>query len=74
MCTLVQGGTDMLCYKDMTFCTYGVLCKDSGSCHRVLTTEVQCAADKWWGRAGAPIMVYADFPSCFVPFFAPSDK
>lgn len=63
-----------MCYRDMTFCTYGPLCKASGTCNSVLTDKVQADADAWWGKPGAPIMVYADFPSCFVRFFETGEK
>lgn len=47
----------MLCYKDMTFCT--AACRNTG-CNRLLTQQVQQAADRWWGGPDAPI-AQADF-------------
>jgi len=59
----------MTCYKDRTFCTFGLLCKSSSSCDRVLTDEIKKEAEIWWGKPGAPICVHSEFPNCFVRFF-----
>jgi len=57
----------MMCYKDMTFCTYWYICMDgsAGNCPRALTEDVKRDADKWWGTEGAPIAVFLERPSCF---------
>jgi len=59
----------MICYMDRTYCTFGLLCKSSSTCDRVLTEEITKSADEWWGKEGAPICVFAEFPECFVRFF-----
>jgi hypothetical protein len=58
-----------MCYKDKVFCTFGILCKNSLSCDRVLTKEITQEAEVWWGKPGAPICVYSEFPECFIRFF-----
>ncbi len=46
----------MLCYRDRTYC--GAQCFDCpATCDRILTPEVQAAADQWWGKPGAPIAI-----------------
>jgi len=59
----------MMCYRDKTFCTFGLLCKSSPECDRILTSEVRKGAEEWWGGPDAHICVYGDFPDCFVRFF-----
>ena len=60
----------MLCYRDMTFCTYYKDCVDAGECPRPLTPEVQAAADKWWesfkSEGGAPFSMFTNKPDCWV--------
>jgi hypothetical protein len=51
----------MMCYKDKTFCPYGLLCKKGYTCDRVLTEKIKEEANK----VGLPIMVYDEFPDCF---------
>ena len=55
----------MICYRDMTFCTYYKDCMEAGHCDRPLTPEIRIEADAWWGQAGAPIAVYAEKPDCW---------
>lgn len=55
----------MMCYRDMTFCQFYADCKDGKKCSRALTDEVNAAADKWWGKEGAPICTFVDKPGCF---------
>jgi hypothetical protein len=51
------GGEVVICYKDMTFCT----AKDcANKCDRYLTDKIRAEADTWWGKEGAPIMVYTN--------------
>lgn len=47
----------MICYRDMSFCMSD--CNNT-ECPRNFTPEVQEAADKWWGKEGAPI-AFMDF-------------
>jgi hypothetical protein len=58
---------EMICYRDMTFCSFDEGCKKGGDCERALTTKVQESADKWWSgmKGQAPIMRFADKPKCF---------
>lgn len=63
----------MMCYMDKTFCPFFLLCKKGYTCGSGLTEDVKQAATMWWGKEGAPIMVYSEFPECFVPFFALGD-
>jgi len=50
-----------MCYKDRTFCPYGLLCKKGYTCDRVLTEKSQEDAN----NADLPIAVYTSFPDCF---------
>ena len=50
----------MLCYKDMTFCNYFLLCKKGYSCHRALTNTVMENAKK----ADLPLAVFYGEPEC----------
>lgn len=59
----------MICFRDMTFCT--APCVNS-ECHRRLTIEVRAAAERWWGKPGAPIAV-ADF-SRNCPAYQPEEQ
>lgn len=42
----------MMCFRDRTFC--GAQCFNA-ECDRRLTPEVTEAAERWWGKPGAPI-------------------
>jgi len=53
----------MLCYKDMTFCTFWKECKDNKKCGRALTDKIKEDAEKW--MKNAPICAYVDKPDCF---------
>jgi hypothetical protein len=57
----------MMCYKDMTFCTYYKDCYLKASCPRPLTPEVQAGADEWWEDIGgdAPIAIFTKKPICW---------
>jgi len=58
----------MLCYKDMTFCSYWEECKDGKNCNRALTPEVFENATKWWGlisKNPVPICQFSEQPDCF---------
>jgi hypothetical protein len=46
----------MMCFRDKTFC-----CSEQHEpeCDRAWTGELQAAADRWWGKPGAPV--------CFAP-------
>lgn len=52
-------------YRDMTFCPFHKECKEGKDCHRALTKEVLEAAEKRWGKEGAPISHFLDKPKCF---------
>lgn len=60
----------MLCYRDMTFCTYWEDCDDAPKCHRPLTEEVRTAADRWWGdeEGSPPIACFAQMPDCHTKY------
>lgn len=64
----------MICYKDRTFCPYYPICKHGYTCDRAYTDKVRAAAEAWWGKEGAPVAVYAEFPGCFVRWFEPDDN
>jgi len=53
----------MMCYKDMTFCSYHEDCSTGEDCDRALTPKVIESAEKW--MKNAPICQYADKPKCF---------
>ena len=55
----------MICYKDMTFCTFYEDCQNRGTCHRPLTPEVRAAAERWMPGT-APICQYSEQPECHV--------
>ena len=59
----------MLCYRDMTFCNYWMLCKNGHTCNRALTDKIKQDAEKWWGEPAAPISVYSGYPDCFARWF-----
>lgn len=54
----------MICYKDMTFCSYYKKCNDAKNCDRKLTPEVIKAAEEW--MKDPPICQFAEKPTCFV--------
>ncbi len=50
----------MMCYKDMTFCTFGQ-CAKRGECPTFLTEEMKKDAEQYpWG-----ICTFVDKPDCF---------
>ena len=55
----------MICYRDMTFCTYYEGCKHVDTCSRPLTPEVKKAAEEWWGGSDGPIAVFLNQPLCY---------
>lgn len=59
----------MICYKDMTFCTFYKDCVKKGGCPRLLTPEVIALAEKWWGNSKAgfsvPICQFVKKPDCW---------
>ena len=58
----------MLCYKDMTFCSFYKDCKDGETCERALTDEVKADAKNWgdsWGCDDTPICEFTEKPECF---------
>lgn len=62
----------MICYKDMTFCTYHRTCIHGKGCDRALTKQVWTDAQDWWTNfmrdlrkhGDAPICQYAEKPEC----------
>ena len=60
----------MICYKDKTFCTMYLLCKDGYKCHRALTDTVRKEA----ADCGLYIGMFADVPSCFIPIFEDEEE
>jgi len=42
----------MICYRDRTWCTAPCINAD---CDRRYTPEVETAAERWWGKPGAPV-------------------
>jgi len=51
----------MICYKDITVCSFWKECKDGKTCWRALTEKVWDAAEK----EGLPICQFLDKPDCF---------
>jgi len=60
----------VLCYKDMTFCSFYADCWKRMRCERPLTPEVIAAAQEWWGEGAPPIMQFAHKPDCHEPLEA----
>jgi hypothetical protein len=56
----------MIGYKDMTFCNHWRDCGKANECDRPLTNAVAAAARKWWGKDGAPILVFVEKPECHI--------
>ena len=58
----------MICYRDMTFCTFYKECDVASACPRPLTPEVQERADRWWGKMSGepPIAIFRSEPQCFI--------
>ena len=54
----------MIGFRDMTFCEHWRDCAKASQCCRPLTDEVLAAAREWWGKDGAPIVVFASKPTC----------
>lgn len=50
----------MLCYRDMTFCSYYKECKVGENCFRALTDEILRAE-----LFDLPICKFAEKPNCF---------
>ena len=55
----------MVCFRDMTFCSYYKKCKNGNCCDRSLTDEVRENAKKWWNSDNAPIAIFMECPDCF---------
>lgn len=47
----------MICFRDKTFCSADCVNTD---CHRNFTLDQKAAAERWWGRPGAPV-AFANF-------------
>ena len=60
----------MMCYRDMTFCTFYKECGKGETCCRAFTEEQSTKADQWWGwngegESGAPVAFFCEQPDCF---------
>ena len=55
----------MMCYRDMTFCTFWEECKKGKECARALTPKVEEAAKRWWKGDDPPFCCFVDNPECF---------
>lgn len=42
----------MMCFRDMTFCSSK---EHKPDCSRQWTPELSAAAERWWGKPGAPV-------------------
>lgn len=55
----------MLCFRDMTFCSFWQDCRHAEACRRSLTDEVRAAANRWWSGPGEPpIAQFSERPPC----------
>ena len=52
----------MMCYRDMTFCTFWEDCKNVKDCNRPLTQKVLDAAEEW--MENPPICKFSAKPEC----------
>ena len=52
----------MMCYKDMTFCTFYQKCTDASKCGRALTDRVKLAAQQF----NMPVSIFGDKPDCYI--------
>jgi len=59
-------------YRDKTWCTFYMVCRDGLDCDKALTDDVRREAIEWWG-GNPPVCVYAETPECFVSFFDDED-
>jgi hypothetical protein len=50
----------MICYKDMTFCTFYKDCANATDCERKLTPEIDEAAKEF----GLPLAIFSGKPQC----------
>lgn len=57
----------MICYKDMTFCSSDCTMT---SCHSYWDETKNAAAQKWWGKPGAPV-AFSDFSDCCAGYTKP---
>lgn len=57
----------MLCYKDKTFCSYYLECKDGNKCSSALTPKVESDSKRWSEENNLPelLAVFTDKPECF---------
>ena len=56
----------MMCYRDMTFCTFHEDCAKANLCECALTEQVRLGAQRWWrGMDGEPpICTFVNKPEC----------
>jgi len=55
----------MMCYRDMTFCSFYEDCTGHPACLRALTPAIEYEAKVWWGSDTAPICQFVMAPECF---------
>lgn len=60
----------MICFRDMTFCEFYLVCKNGYKCERALTPDIRARAN----RCNLPIAYYGQFPECFIRFFEGDTK
>lgn len=51
----------MICWKDMTFCSFWRECANAADCRRALTDDVVLDAQ----RHGLPVATFVEKPECF---------
>jgi len=59
----------MICYHDMTFCPYWLVCLHGGDCIRRLSPAVKADSAK----IGIPIARFAEEPDCYCPIKEPDN-
>ncbi|MCC6720539.1 MAG: hypothetical protein IT555_21915 [Acetobacteraceae bacterium] len=59
----------MICFRDMTFCNSDCT---RAACRRHFGADDQAAAEKWWGKPGAPV-AFSDFSEDCPDYTRPKD-
>lgn len=60
MVLCLAGSVLVICYKDMTFCTFYKDCANATDCERKLTPKIADAAEEF----GLPIAQFVEKPQC----------
>ncbi len=55
----------MICYRDMSFCAESAQCA-TNTCARHWDDDKQAAADRWWGKEGAPVAFMSFRENCHI--------